>query len=211
MIHAGSVAEIFWGDGNWIFLDIGFSSRNRTCGLLVGGENPRCLRFAEAEAQIKQAAAKFITVNLVVEAPLSVCFNASGNPVGRSIEKEGGQARYWYIGPGCAVMVASMYLLRDFAAAVTTPIRLFEGFVSYKRSKPSSHGEDVIALREVVRDPVRFQHAMYEGNGLKNKSSDELFSAFRVLGLDCGVPAVIKPPGDLRVTTSPPAPASQSH
>ena len=96
-------------------------------------------------------------------------------------------------------MVATMYLLRDLMCAeLKGSIRLFEGFVSYKLQKKSNHQDDVIAMRQVVRYPASFQSAIFEGDQLKRNESDVLFSAFRVLGLDLGVPAVIKPPTPLR-------------
>jgi hypothetical protein len=193
MIHPGKRSQIGWGDGNWIFLDIGFSGKARTCGLLVGDGVPRCLKFADAKSEIKSAIANSPVVNLVIEAPLSVCFDPQGNPSGRSIEIENSKSRYWYVGPGCSVMVAAMYLLRELSSADQGSIRLFEAFVSYKLGKKSNHQEDVIAMRQVVRYPARFQSAIYEGDQLKRNQSDTLFSAFKVLGLDFGVPAVIKP------------------
>jgi hypothetical protein len=133
-------------------------------------------------------------LNLVIEAPLSVCFSAAGNPKGRSIEKEGSKTRYWYNGLGCTVMVAAMYLIRDIRMAHGAfPVRLFEGFVSYKdHTIPSDHKRDVLLLREIVQDPAKFSGAIFSPEKLKQKSTDELFSAFCVAGLDCGVPAVIK-------------------
>lgn len=194
MIHAGKRSEIAWGDGNWIVLDIGFSEKARSCGLLVGEGVPRCLKFAEAKSEIKSAIANLPTFNLVIEASLSVSFNAHGNPSSRSIEIEDSKSRYWYVGPGCTVMVAAMYLLRELCSPdQKCSIRLFEGFISYKFGAKSNHQEDVIALRQVIRDPARFQSAIYEGGELKRNESDELFSAFRVLGFDFGIPAVIKP------------------
>jgi len=198
MIQAGKAAQIKWGSGDWIFLDIGFASKARSCGFLVGDGNPRCVTFAEASAQIKDACTRSRALNLVIEAPLSVCFDCLGNPTGRSIEVEGLQARYWYTGPGCAVMVASMYLLRDLdSKASNASVRLFEGFVSYKSEKPSDHRQDVLALRNVVRDPHRFHTSIYSADRLKRNEADVLCGAFRVLGLDCGIPAVIKPTKDL--------------
>jgi hypothetical protein len=194
VIQAGTASQIRWGSGNWIFLDIGFSSKNRSCGLLAREGDPRCLTFAEAKAEVKMFVAKSAVSNLVIEAPLSVCFDQSGNPSGRSIEIEGSKPRYWYTGPGCAVMVASMYLLRDLECATKkATIRLFEGFVSFKSEKPSGHQADVLALRSVVRDPRKFHDSLFEAHQLKRNQADELFSAFRVLGMDCGIPAVIKP------------------
>jgi hypothetical protein len=193
-INAGIGTEISWGEGNWVFLDIGFSEKARSCGLIIGDGTPRCLTFSEAKSAIKSEISKFPQLNLVIEAPLSVCFDAYGNPTGRSIEVEGLQKRYWYVGPGCCVMVASMYLLRELeSSAGQCAIRLFEGFVSFKKSKNSRHDDDVEALRNVVRDPVKFESTIYEGNRLKRDESDELLSAFRILGMDCGIPAVINP------------------
>jgi hypothetical protein len=178
-----------------VFLDIGFSRNARSCGLLAGAGNPESVQFAEAKRRIVSLAKDAeSTLNLVIEAPLSVCFNAAGNPKGRLIEKEGSKTRYWYNGVGCAVMVAATYLVcdlwnlhRDF------PVRLFEGFISYKdRSVPSDHERDVLLLREVVRDPERFKDSIFSPQELKQDSSDELVSAFRVTGYDCGIPPVIK-------------------
>ena len=114
-------------------------------------------------------------------------------------EAEPASPRYWYLGLGCAVMVAAMYLIRDIDSAKPSGrIRLFEGFVSHKdRSRPSDHGADVCLLRNVVRDPVTFAKSIYDADDLKKDPTDSLFSAFSVAGLNCGVPAVIKPPSGL--------------
>jgi len=91
-------------------------------------------------------------------------------------------------------MVAAMYLIRDiYEARLDVPIRLFEGFVSYKDgSRPSNHATDVCLLRDVVQNPIRFSDCIYAADDLKAESADLLFSAFRVGGLVCGVPAVIR-------------------
>jgi hypothetical protein len=156
-----------------------------------------CVTFADARKKIIQWLVKSNSlVNLVIEAPLSVCFDSKGNPKGRLVDKSGKGVRYWYLGLGCGVMVATMYLIRTICedARVIVPIRLFEGFVSYKTSSlPSDHRDDVCRIREVVRDPAKFSNSIYGADKLKQDPTDELFSAFRVAGLDCGVPAVIKP------------------
>jgi hypothetical protein len=195
MIRAGTAEQINWGDGNWIFLDVGFSGKVRSCGLVIGDGVPKCLKFSDAKAEIERAIANCSVSRLVIEAPLSVCFDRHGNPTGRSIEIQDDQRRYWYVGPGCSVMIASFYLINKLSMLTEkVSIDLFEGFVSYKSAKRSDHREDVLALRDVVRDPGKFRGSIYTADQLKKDPADELFSAFRVLGLDCGVPAVIKPP-----------------
>jgi hypothetical protein len=91
-------------------------------------------------------------------------------------------------------MVATMYLLYGLRVK-ETPIRLFEGFVSYKDkfTKRSNHQQDVELLRSVVKDPLKFPNSISGADQLRENPADDLFSAFRVAGLDCGVPAVIKP------------------
>jgi hypothetical protein len=132
VVEAGRVSQIRWADGNWIFLDVGFSNKAPSCGLLVGDAKPSRVQFYEAKRRIVQRLIDSKSfLNLVIEAPLSVCFNSLGNPSGRSIEIEGSQTRYWYYGAGCTVMTAAMYLIRDIhETEPRVPVRLFEGFVS---------------------------------------------------------------------------------
>ena len=138
MIKAGKKAQIKWHDGNWGFLDCGFSTNARSCGLIIGDEKPKRVRFGEAKDRIiAQVTHSKSPMGLVIEAPLSVCFNKAGNPSGRSLERESANGkrmtRYWHNGLGCAVMVAAMYLVREiWHAAPKIPVRLFEGFVSYR-------------------------------------------------------------------------------
>jgi hypothetical protein len=195
-ISAGDSSQVQWTDGNWVFLDIGFSNQGRTCGLLLGDGDPKSVQFTQAgQMVLEQIRQSKSAVNLVIEAPLSVCFDSIGNPKGRKIETEAGKTRYWYTGAGCAVMVAAMYLIRDiYEAEANVLVRLFEGFISYKHPNlPSNHDSDVLLLRDVVRDPVKFSGSILAANQLKADPSDVLSSAFCVAGLDCGVPAVIKP------------------
>jgi hypothetical protein len=46
-------------------------------------------------------------------------------------------------------------------------------------------------LRDVVLRPDEHPARIVAGSALKSHPDDELFSAFRVIGLQCGVPAVI--------------------
>jgi hypothetical protein len=200
MIEAGKLEQVRWGDGNWVFLDIGFSAKARSSGLLIADGEPKCFQFADATRQITEhvSLAK-TTTNLVIEAPLSVCFNKSGNPTGRRIEKEQTQGktktRYWHSGLGCSVMVAATYLIRALSkAAPEGQVRLFEGFVSYKEKGTSDHCMDVRLLREVVQRPTKFAACIVSCDALRAEPEDQIFSAFKVSGFDCGVPAVIKRP-----------------
>jgi hypothetical protein len=195
MIEAGEIPQITWAKGNWIFLDIGFSSTKKSCGVIFEECEPLCLQFGDAQNQIVEKIVKSKSpINLVIEAPLSVCFSRVGNPKGRLIEKEGSKTRYWYNGLGCAVMIAAMYVIkRVYDANPSAPVRLFEGFVSYKnRPAKSDHAGDVRLLRDAVRDPHLFPESLISADRLKCDASDQLKSAFSVIGLDCGIPAVIK-------------------
>jgi len=69
IISAGKTSQIRRGVGNWIILDVGFSSKSRTCGLIIGDNEPECLRFSEAAQKIvdKIVGAKS-EINLLIEA-----------------------------------------------------------------------------------------------------------------------------------------------
>lgn len=193
MIFAGKIEDISWTSGAWIFLDVGFSNKRRSCGLLFHDMEPKAFQFNTACVLIVERIADTTEpVNLTIEAPLSVAFDRSGNPCGRSIEKQGAKTRYWYNGLGCGVMVAAMYIVRAIHdACPRQEIRLFEGFVSYKDPDVrSEHLHDALLMRQVVKE----QHpaSIIAPNKLKTETSDQLKSAFWVAGLNCGVPPIIK-------------------
>jgi hypothetical protein len=194
MIIPGTKSEVVWGSGSWAFLDIGFSNRARTCGLVIDQEDPVALTFAETQPKLLEWLQDRRRIsNLVIEAPLSVSFDVRGNPRGRRIEQSGDQNRYWYTGAGCTVMAAALYMVRAlYDARPSANLCLFEGFVSFKlRGAKSRHEEDVNALREIVRNPGKIQGRLVSADELKISENDMLQSAFRVAGMDCGVPAVI--------------------
>jgi len=194
MIRSGRVEEVNWDSGSWVFLDVGFSNYSKSCGLLIGDGTPIERRFSEALKEL------FIHVtntsdpiNLVLEAPLSVSFDKNGNPKGRSIEKQNQRTRYWYVGLGCTVMVAGLYILKGLQESCSDKeVRLFEGFVSFKeKQKRTNHTKDVLLLREVVKAPKSFSGAIVPEEKLKMDESDILKSAFIVAGRDYGIPPVI--------------------
>ena len=192
-ITAGTVPQINWSSGLWVFLDIGFANKAKSCGLLIHDEEPKLKQFAEARSDIAELTKQHHgPINLVIEAPLSVSFDEYGNPKGRSIEKRGSKTRYWYNGLGCAVMVGALYLVKSLAEAQSKNIiRLFEGFVSYKESN-SNHLRDVCLLRQVIKNPDFFEESIVAPEKLKLDKSDQLESAFKVASIDAGVPPVIQ-------------------
>lgn len=71
-------------------------------------------------------------------------------------------------------------------------IRLFEGFVSFKKDGGKrSHCDDVVLLKEVVNNPDRHSNSIVAGKSLKADPTDTLNSAFLVAGVDLGIPPVI--------------------
>jgi hypothetical protein len=199
MIEAGTREQISWGEGNWVFLDIGFSATRPSSGLLIGDAEPINKTYSAATGLVVQHITSVASpTNLVIEAPLSVCFNSNDNPTGRKIERDASDGklttRYWHAGLGCTVMVAAMYLIRAIAeAAPKRDVRLFEGFVTYKkRGENSDHRLDVRLLREVVMEPIQFANCIMSQDDLLLDKTDKIISSFEVCGMNCGVPAVIQ-------------------
>jgi hypothetical protein len=207
MICGGKTRDISWSNGTWLILDIGFAkTKNPSCGLLIHvpkqkeDEKIKAYTFNEAVNKVIEAARKNKTLNLVIEAPLSVAFDKDGNPTGRSIDKQGSKPRYWYQQAGCVVMVATLHLMRSLISAKPdSEIRLFEGFVSFKpkdgkSKKQNSHLKDIERLREVMRNPKKFASCIHDPTKLRKNSSDTIESTFKVAGWDfVGVPPVIMP------------------
>jgi hypothetical protein len=192
-IRAGQVKEAVPSSGEWLFVDIGFSSRSKSCGLLGEQGDPHDVTFAQARSYLSDLAnTQGRPLNLVLEAPLSVAFAQNGNPVGRSIELREGKSRYWYVGLGCSVLVAATYLLRAVAERRRgREVRLFEGLVSFKpRGVVSCHSSDVLLLRDVVWG-VPGVGRVVPPNELPADPDHSLRSAFAVSGMDYGVPPVI--------------------
>ena len=193
-IRAATVAEVTRSSGEWIFVDLGFAREAKSCGLLVGKGEARALSFSQLQSEVASICSSgHAPLNLLLEAPLSVAFGANGNPAGRSVEKRDAQSRYWYVGLGCSVLVAATYLLRSvFELSPTREIRLVEGLVSFKpKGVRSSHAADVTALREVAwHQSVSHGRIVAPGELASNKG-DRVLSAFRVSGMDFGVPPVV--------------------
>jgi hypothetical protein len=206
VIRAGRVEEIHPDSGEWVYVDIGFSAKSESCGFLgPGSEVARCMQFGQLKKELRDLVKQGTKhLNLVIEAPLSVAFDAGGNPSGRKPEKldkskdQPGGNRYWYVPLGCGVLVPALYLLREITdARRTREIRLFEAFVSFKeRGVKSDHAGDVEALRELVLmrggpvDTPKFRGSVKRPEELGGEASS-LDSAFKVAGLDYGVPPIL--------------------
>jgi hypothetical protein len=200
MISSGKVKDISWTKGTWLILDVGFSSSRKTCGIILGDNKADKLKFNDATDEVVRIARNKSLLNLVIEAPLSVAFDRSGNPKARSIEKEGGKNRLWYVGPGCAVLVAAMYLMKKlYDSHPSAEIRLFEGFVSYK-SKATRSGDvkDVELLRKAIKARRTPKHHIIRPEELTIARDDNIRSAFELMDMkdmDFGIPPVIKVDG----------------
>lgn len=192
MIRAGHINEVNKNSGFWVFVDMGFSQKSRSCGILLHDEfDPREITFSALQEEIiKLTETRTMPMNLLLEAPLSIAFNEAGNPSGREIEyKAGFQPRYWYLGLGCCVLTATTHLLRRIVDSnPAIEIRLFEGFASFKqKDKRSSHKNDVLALRQAVWNLSSSAAVMPIGIA----KTDRLESAFRVAGMDFGIPPIV--------------------
>ncbi len=193
MIVAGVREQARRDSGQWVFVDIGFSRDQSSCGIAIGDSRPRNVRFSDlAPCIARELESDTAPLNLLIEAPLSVAFNAGGNPTGRSIERKNGKTRYWYMQGGAVTLLATMHLVRDlYEIRPTRELRLFEGFASFKHKKKNySHASDVSNLRRVVWGE-RDKGKIVDAEGLKMRDEDILVSSFLVLGMDLGIPPVV--------------------
>lgn len=192
-IRAGRTIEAHPESGEWVFVDPGFAQDgSRSSALLVSGQ-PELLTFGDLKARLLALAVEGeAPMNLVIEAPLSVAFSASGNPAGRSIERRGGKSRYWYVGLGCSVLTSAFYLLRAITdARRTREVRLFEGLVSFKpKGAASNHCEDVLQLKRVVWGEQGVG-CIVPPEALAKRPEHSVLSAFTVGAMHYGIPPVV--------------------
>ena len=194
-IRAGCVSDLHERVGEWLFVDVGFSAKGRTCGVVEGTGQPQEVTFRDLVNLTTQKAKRNDPkpLNLLLEAPLSVVFDEHGNPTGRSFERRGRGTRYWYSGPAPALIIATGHLLRSLVdSGVQRDVRLFEGFLSFKpRGRKSNHIEDVKELRKAVWNPK--QTCIVAPDHIKRHESDRIESAFAFGGMDFGIPPVVCP------------------
>ncbi len=207
-IRAGTMDELLNPSGEWLFVDVGFSRSGRTCGLLAatvpaasgpspGASQPRAEAATYGRAKytiVSLGQQPGAPLHLVLEAPLSVAFGVDGNPIGRDGEKRGSTTRYWYVGLGCSVMVASLYLLEALAASrPKREVRLFEGLVSFKdRTESSDHIADVEALNRVVWSSGQTGGRYRVPAPQSDSGGSTIRSTLALLGLDPTPPPIVE-------------------
>ena len=168
-IIAGCTTDINKDSGQWLIVDIGFSSREPTCGVWKGTGNPCVVTFGDlarlATREVQEAGPS--PLNLLIEAPLSVAFQQNGNPARRSCDSQDGKQRDWYVNAGATTLIAAGYLLRALHGCQRQrDVRLFEGFVSFKPSgsSPRSKAERIAAHK---KDVLKLKNAVWTGVNAK--------------------------------------------
>lgn len=193
-IRAGTIDEMNAASGDWLIVDVGFSATKKSCGYRDAAGPALEITFSDLiERILKEAKRKTdCPLNLLIEAPLSIAFDEKGNPAARSIEKRDKKTRYWYVGLGCSVLVATTHILRTIVdSKPTREIRLFEGMASFKtRDQGHTHRGDVERLLKALESPDGIAEKVAPEK-LRSKKTDRLESAFKVSGMDFDVPPVL--------------------
>lgn len=197
---AGTIQQLREHSGDWVFVDLGFSAKGRTCGFLHVPSNASSEADTSATemqyGDMKKALVDLVKcggqpLHIVLEAPLSAAFQPNGNPLGRSVELENSKHRYWYESLGCSVLLASLYLIKALVDAhPAREVRLFEGFVSFKSKTKSNHAADVLALKTAIWSGR--SEAFSNPVPLLGNSGSVVTSTLELLGLGCGPPPIIK-------------------
>lgn len=200
-IRAGSDGEINKDSGEWIIVDLGFSNKQRSCGIWTEADEPKAVEFGDLVKRVIAKAQKDDSrpLNLLLEAPLSVAFKKNGNPTRRRCDAKNGKSREWYVNAGATTLIAADHLLRNLIdCQIQREVRLFEGFVSFKDPKNQAktagarrqgHICDVLQLKGVVWD--RNKACIFAPEKLAHHKEDRIQSAFAFLCKDL-VPPVIR-------------------
>ena len=130
-----------------VVLDIGYSSRNKSCGVAwTGGAGPKNFRFGEAIEVVAKQLSDNDAAAFVIEAPLSTYHNESGNP---EIRGEFEKGRGWYWGPGALCTIAAQRFLERLAPKLRRGRRvlLAEAFLSNKPQRTDHRADAALILR----------------------------------------------------------------
>ena len=169
-IRAGLTSEINKDSGQWLIVDIGFSSSEPTCGVCKDTEEPKVVTFSKLVELVTQEAQKEKppTLNLLIEAPLSVAFQKNGNPTRRicdswQVDSKKVKHRDFYVNAGASTLIAALYLLRKLNSCERKrDVRLFEGLVSFKSSSDGKKSKSE-RLEENKRDVLKLRKAVWAG------------------------------------------------
>ena len=167
--------------------------------------------------------------NLMIEAPLSMAFASrsnsdasprgvlQGNPIARipdrleATDANGRtqtQQRLWYTQPASGLMVASMRLIQELAAALEDwEIRLFEGFVSFKEgNEPKGHWRDTCKLWKAL--PITSDSKLPQSRPVVDPTDGKVESILGLMGCerDNETPPILRVtgPGAATVFAQPP-------
>ncbi|MCX6877533.1 MAG: hypothetical protein NTW21_27550 [Verrucomicrobia bacterium] len=153
-------------------LDAGFSATARSCGIAWSAGDDTGSDTLTHQAAIDKLIAWMHTHSesvLIIEAPLSTAYR-DGNPARRGdFEKEkldgkNTKTRDWYSGPGAAVTLAALNILRKLqleGSLAETTVHLLEGFVSFGDAR--SHQQVAEALRNSFRNNWGTWHQVTNG------------------------------------------------
>ena len=136
-----------------IAVDIGYSSKRKTCGLAWSdkplGEN---FEFGQAVKKIRELLGQLNNPVLVIEAALSTFHRCNGNPCYRGDFEKG---RGWYWGSGAVSLIAAQRLLRQLTMdpGLESPVLLAEAFLSNKAQRTGHKSDAEAILRQFWGTP----------------------------------------------------------
>ena len=191
LLWAGHPTEFSRNPDHWIFVDIGFGGRKnngsigKTTGIKLPDEDSKNVTWSDCIADIKKYvnAASF-PMNLMLEAPLSVAFDVSGNPAPRAFEKTDKGARYWYVPMGTNVAMSALFLLADLRRELKMKVRIYEAIVSFK-SERTDHLDDANSMYKAVVNDGIMPLAEF-----KQSPNDKVESLTSKIGWNFGIPPV---------------------
>ena len=117
-----------------IAVDLGFSGTSRSCGLAsfdgMASLRPVKRSFRECVDDVAAHVHRHGDSVLIIEAPLSACFNDRGNPCARGSFEEAPRPRWWSLRAGATMALAAQYFLRFVQQRLGKgTLHLVEGFV----------------------------------------------------------------------------------